>query len=123
MKYTVKPTAQFRKDYRRALRHGADLGPLDEVIAALAEGETLPNGCRDRALSGEWAGHRECRVDRDRLLEQIHREDEMRNEYCLRYAGVPWALARHFQLSLDMSRYTVEETVGLIRSVLAKWEK
>ena len=62
-------------------------------------------------------------VDRDRLLELIHREDEMRNEYCLRYAGVPWALARHFQLSLDMSRYSVEETVGLIRSVLAKWER
>ena len=68
MKYTVKPTAQFRRDYRRALRHGADMRPLDEAIAALTAGESLPANFRDRALTGEWAGHRECRVSRDRLL-------------------------------------------------------
>ena len=68
MKYTVKPTAQFKRDYRRALGRGQDLGPLDAAIAALAEGETLPPAARDRALMGPWAGHRECRVGPNRLL-------------------------------------------------------
>ena len=68
MKYTVKPTAQFRRDYRRAQSRGADMGPLDALISALAEGEPLPPESRDRALTGEWAGHRECRVSPNRLL-------------------------------------------------------
>ena len=73
MKYTVKPTAQFKRDYRRALRRGTDMRPLDAVISALAAGETLPPETRDRALTGEWAGHRECRISRNRLL--IYRID------------------------------------------------
>ena len=50
MKYTVKPTAQFKRDYRQALRRGEDMAPLDAAISALAEGETLPPEARDRAL-------------------------------------------------------------------------
>ena len=42
MKYTVKPTAQFKQDYRRDMRRGLDMEPLDRVIAVLAEGEALP---------------------------------------------------------------------------------
>ena len=68
MKYTVKPTAQFKRDYRQALRRGEDMAPLDAAISALAEGETLPPEARDRALVGPWAGHRECRVGPNRLL-------------------------------------------------------
>ncbi len=68
MKYTVKPTAQFKRDYRQALRRGEDMLPLDAAISALAEGETLPPEARDRALVGPWAGHRECRVGSNRLL-------------------------------------------------------
>ena len=68
MKYTVKPTAQFKQDYRQALRRGEDMAPLDAAISALAEGETLPQEARDRALMGPWAGHRECRVGPNRLL-------------------------------------------------------
>ena len=73
MKYTVKPTSQFKRDYQQALRRGTDMGPLDAAISALAEGETLPPGCRDRALHGRWSGYRECRVQADRLL--IYRVD------------------------------------------------
>ena len=90
MKYTVKPTAQFRRDYRRALRHGADMRPLDEAIAALAAGESLPPNFRDRALTGEWAGHRECRVSRDRLL--IYRIDGDLLVLTLTRTGTPAAL-------------------------------
>ena len=75
MKYTVKPTAQFKQDYRRDLRRGLDMGPLDRVIAALAAGEALPPENRDRPLNGDWSGHRECRVGDNRfLIYRIHGE-------------------------------------------------
>ncbi len=62
MKYTVKTTAQFRRDYRRGEQHGRDMAVLDRVIDALAEGEPLPPEHPDRPLSGKWAGYRECRI-------------------------------------------------------------
>ncbi|RRK36986.1 type II toxin-antitoxin system YafQ family toxin [Schaedlerella arabinosiphila] len=61
-KYTVKPTTQFKKDYKLAMRRGLDIRLLEGVIADLAMGITLPEKNRDHALSGNWAGHRECHV-------------------------------------------------------------
>ncbi len=78
MKYTIKTTPQFRRDYRRAVQQGRDAGPLQAAITALAAGETLPEECRDRPLIGRRAGYRECqvrpgwvlvyRIDRDVLV-------------------------------------------------------
>ncbi len=61
-KYTVKPTAQFRKDYKLAMKRGLNIGLLEDVIADLAMGIPLPEKNRDHALSGKWVGHRECHV-------------------------------------------------------------
>ena len=36
MMYTIKPTAEFKRDYRRAQQKGLDMGPLNAVITALA---------------------------------------------------------------------------------------
>ena len=41
-KYTVKPTTQFKKDYKLAMRRGLDIGLLESVIANLAMGMPLP---------------------------------------------------------------------------------
>ena len=68
MQYVVKTTPHFQRDYRRAGRAGEDLGPLDDVIRALAAGEPLPPENRDRPLTGEWSGYRECRVEPGRVL-------------------------------------------------------
>ena len=68
MTYTIKPTPQFRQDCRRARQKGLDLQPLYAVISALAAGEELPPENRDRPLSGDMHGYRECRVLPDRLL-------------------------------------------------------
>ena len=73
MKYTVKPTAQFERDYQRAVQKGRDMRPLKAVIAALAAGEPLPPENRDRPLSGRWTGYRECQALPDLLL--IYRID------------------------------------------------
>ena len=40
--YTIKPTPQFRQDYKRAKRKGLDLHPLNAAVKLLAAGETLP---------------------------------------------------------------------------------
>lgn len=68
MKYTVKLTTQFKKDYKLAMKRGLKIGLLDEVITALAKGESLPEKHRDHALSGNWSGFRECHVLPDWLL-------------------------------------------------------
>lgn len=61
-KYTVKPTTQFKKDYKLAMKRGLDISLLEDVIATLAMGLPLPEKSRDHALIGNWAGHRECHV-------------------------------------------------------------
>ena len=67
-KYTVKPTAQFKKDYKLAMKRGLDIALLEDVVATLAIGETLPEKNKDHALSGNWVGHRECHILPDWLL-------------------------------------------------------
>ncbi len=75
-KYIVKPTTQFKKDFKLAMRRSMKIELLEEVIAMLAMGETLPDKHKDHALTGNWVGHRECHILPDWLL--IYRiEDEV----------------------------------------------
>ena len=75
-RYLVKPTSQFRKDYKRAIRRGLKIELLDDVIAALAMGIALPEKNKDHALAGNWFGHRECHILPDWLL-IYHIEDDI----------------------------------------------
>ena len=68
MMFTVKPTTRFHKDVKRAQRRGYDLNLLTAVIKQLAAGEPLPAKNRDHALSGDYAGCRECHIAPDWLL-------------------------------------------------------
>ncbi len=61
-KYTVKFTAQFKKDYKLAMKRGLKISLLEDIIASLAMGKPLPEKNRDYALTGNWAGHRECHI-------------------------------------------------------------
>lgn len=75
-KYIVKTTSQFKKDYKLAIKRGLKIKLLENIVAALAMGEALPEKNRDHALSGNWSGHRECHVLPDWLL--VYRiEDEV----------------------------------------------
>ena len=75
-KYIVKPTTQFKKDFKLAMKRSMKIELLEEVIAMLAMGETLPDKHKDNALTGNWVGHRECHILPDWLL--IYRiEDEV----------------------------------------------
>ena len=68
MKYTVKLTSQFKKDYKNAIKRHLPIELLDEIIKALANGEVLPEKNRDHPLSGNWKGHRECHIQPGWLL-------------------------------------------------------
>ena len=73
MKYVVRHTAAFKRDYKLMLKRHLPVGKLRAVVAKLANDEALPAANRDHALSGSWANHRECHVAPDWLLiYQIH---------------------------------------------------
>ena len=75
-KYIVKPTTQFKRDFKLAMKRSMKIELLEEMIAMLAMGETLPDKHKDHALTGNWVGHRECHILPDWLL--IYRiEDEV----------------------------------------------
>jgi mRNA interferase YafQ len=73
-KYTVKPTTQFKKDYKLAMKRGLNIGLLEAVVTVLAQGEQLPDKNKDHALTGNWLGYRECHVQPDWLL--VYRLEE-----------------------------------------------
>ena len=68
MKYIIKNTSIFKKDYKRAIKRGLDMNRLHKVVELLSNGETLPAMMRDHELSGDWIRHRECHLAPDWLL-------------------------------------------------------
>lgn len=68
MKRDIVWTGKFKKDYRQAIKRHLDISLLDNIIRALSRGEILPEKNKDHALTGEWAGYRECHVQPDWLL-------------------------------------------------------
>ena len=67
-KYTVKTTTLFKKDFKLAMKRGLNIELLENIIALLSMGEPLPEKNKDRALTGNWVGHRECHILPDWLL-------------------------------------------------------
>jgi mRNA interferase YafQ len=66
-------TSQFKKDFKRIKKQGKDLNKLEEVVSAIANSEALEERHRDHALSGNWAGSRDCHIEPDWIL--IYRVD------------------------------------------------
>lgn len=61
-------TSKFKKDYKLAIKRNKNIELLDDIIRMLSKGETLPEKNQDHALSGNWAGFRECHITPDWLL-------------------------------------------------------
>lgn len=68
MKYTIKWSARFKKQYKQMIRRGGNIELLDSVIRLLAAGETLPVEYHDHVLVGDYAGFHECHIRPDWLL-------------------------------------------------------
>ena len=68
-KYKTKSSAKFRKHLKIAeKRRKGSSGKVLEAVNILALGESLPERYHDHALTGNWAGHRECHILPDLLL-------------------------------------------------------
>lgn len=63
-------SAQFKKDYKLALKRGCNPKNLEKVISILCAEEPLPDSYRDHALtnSRNYYGMRECHIQPDWLL-------------------------------------------------------
>ena len=59
---------QFSRDRKLAVRRGKDLAKITRVIDLLCAQEPLPPTLRDHALSGDYAGYRDCHVESDLVL-------------------------------------------------------
>ncbi|MCM1329206.1 MAG: type II toxin-antitoxin system YafQ family toxin [Ruminococcus sp.] len=71
MKYSVKYTAQFKKELKIAVKRGYDPNEIHYVIDLIAEGTNsllLSSKYSDHALKGKWRGYRECHIRPDWLL-------------------------------------------------------
>ena len=75
MMYQVKFTATYKKSYKLMKKRGLDLSLLDEVVDLLRQGKRLNEKYRDHALSGNFAGFRECHIQPDWLLVYLIEND------------------------------------------------
>ena len=80
-KYKIIRTNSFKRDIRLAEKRGLDTEKLNKVVKTLANGEELPEKYKDHALIGDYAGFRECHIERDWLL--IYRKEEEELELIL----------------------------------------
>lgn len=68
MKYEIKFTTRFKKDYKIVQKRNLDINLLHELISLLASGNPLPERYKDHALIGNYQGARECHIKPDWLL-------------------------------------------------------
>ena len=67
-KYKIRRTAQFKKDYKLAMKRNRFIEKLDSVIELLATNGFLPFEYNDHPLTGNKKGLRECHIEPDWLL-------------------------------------------------------
>lgn len=65
---TIKRTSRFKKEFRKALERGCDPKVFEYVLNELVNEHPLAEKFRDHALTGKYAGQRECHLNPDWLL-------------------------------------------------------
>ena len=73
--YQVKFTNAFKKSYKLMKKRGLDTDALDDVVEMLRQGKKLNDKYHDHALTGNFAGFRECHVKPDWLLIYLIEKD------------------------------------------------
>ena len=68
MMLTIRRISKFKKDYKRCVKRGCEIGKLDDIIELLASEQKLDAKWRDHALLGEFNDCRECHIEPDWLL-------------------------------------------------------
>ncbi|MBR3233503.1 type II toxin-antitoxin system YafQ family toxin [Candidatus Saccharibacteria bacterium] len=68
MKYDVRATTKFRKNYKKMQKRGLRREDFEVVLDKLKNGRRLSFRNHDHALTGEYIGFRECHIKPDWLL-------------------------------------------------------
>ena len=64
----LKPTPQYKKDYKRFRNNPKKLTKLFEILELLRQEKPIPEENLPHPLTGNYAGHMECHIDSDFLL-------------------------------------------------------
>ena len=75
MRYTVKRSGKFKKNYKLAQKRGLDVNLLKDIILKLCNGIPLEEKYEDHQLKGNWDGFRECHIQPDWLLIYLIEDD------------------------------------------------
>ena len=62
-------SSAFKKDRRRCIKRGYDMGLLSAVINTLIIPAPLPPINKDHGLSGNWVSFQECHIQSDWLVD------------------------------------------------------
>jgi len=67
--YSLEYSTQFKKDFKKILKKPIpDVVEVGNIISILQRGEVLEEKYSDHALSGNWAGFRDCHIKADLVL-------------------------------------------------------
>jgi mRNA interferase YafQ len=76
MTYQVKWSSRFKKEYKKAKkRYRDEIALLHTVVDLLRQGISLPAKYKDHALTGDYAGCRECHIKPNWLLVYLIEDD------------------------------------------------
>lgn len=70
IKYSIKRSNNFKKQYKKILKQGKDISKMENVIEILAKGQQLDQKYKDHALNDNkyYRGCRECHIEPNWLL-------------------------------------------------------
>ena len=61
-------SGQFKRDIKKARKHGKDMDKLKTLLNVLIDGDPLPSAYSDHPLKGDWVGFRDAHIEPDWLL-------------------------------------------------------
>lgn len=64
----LKPTGQYKKDYKRFRNNPRKVEKLFRILELLQNELPIPEEHRPHPLTGDYAGHMECHIESDFLL-------------------------------------------------------
>ena len=79
MKYDVKRTSQFKKDFKAIIKQGLDIKELQIVLEILINGDVVPEKYKDHPLrnSKDFKNCRELHIEPDWLLIYKYNNDQL----------------------------------------------
>ncbi|MBR1648139.1 MAG: type II toxin-antitoxin system YafQ family toxin [Alphaproteobacteria bacterium] len=66
--YVLKPSTQFKKDYKLCQKRGCNMAKMHAVFEILSSGKMIPAEYHDHPLGGKYKGYRDLHIEPDWVL-------------------------------------------------------